>query len=115
MGTYAFSVEKNKDESLSYETIPLLTLTYATDENGKFADAATPPTNHKFNILGSNNMAYNITRMYLNVDWKNAIENAKARSDYRPNGVLKMQEIDSQYTISGYLDLASQIPENILE
>ena len=57
-GSYSFSVEKNSDSNLSYETLPYLTLTYKTDENDILTDADVPAKAHKFNLIGSSSISF---------------------------------------------------------
>ena len=86
-GCYKFSVEKNNNPNLSYETMPFLTLTYKTDEDGKLTNE---------NILGTvvlvtKEQGYNMQEYYeriMNSDmarmvkladrWHNLSESAMA-------------------------------------
>ena len=70
-GCYKFSVGKNNNPNLSYETIPFLTLTYKTDEDGKLTNE---------NITASS-ATYSIISKYLGVDWDQILKFINTRSD----------------------------------
>lgn len=113
-GSYSFSVEKNSDSNLSYETFPYLTLTYKTDENDILTDADVPAKGHKFNLIGSSSSTYSVIKKFLGVDWDKL---AKAQSLRSENYVsfMKMQEDGTSYVSHGEVALFPQIPEGILK
>ena len=88
-GTYDFSVKLENGFGNSSPTyaIPYLTLNYASDEQGNFTDASTPPTPHKlrfelFDGVTSVNAVINLIQRYLKIDWEQLINKALTRSDY---------------------------------
>lgn len=115
-GKYEFSVTKETDN-----TIPYLTLTYASDEEGRFTDAAITdatitPTPHVFDISGNKLSTYEALANFLNIDWEKLIEEQSGnslRSELQPT-MLKMKEVGTEYEITSYL-LLETIPEGILE
>lgn len=109
-GTYEFSVGK-KEES----KIPYLTLTYASDEKGRFTDAAIVPTAHTFDLSHSEKMAYYALESYLNFSWDALSAQAASKSSPIPLLTLTLQEVDTEYQIQGLLDVFPPIPENTLE
>ena len=121
-GTYDFSVKLENGSGNSSPTypIPYLTLNYASDEQGNFTDASTPPTSHKlrfelFDGVTSVNAVVNLIQRYLKVDWEQLINKALTRSDYLIIPTLKTTIDNTDYTIIGTLDTHPEIPENILE
>ena len=121
-GTYDFSVKLENGFGNSSPTyaIPYLTLNYASDEQGNFTDASTPPTPHKlrfelFDGVTSVNAVINLIQRYLKVDWEQLINKALTRSDYLIIPTLKTTIDNTDYTIIGTLDTRPEIPENILE
>ena len=64
-GCYKFSVGKNNNPNLSYETIPFLTLTYKTDEDGKLTNENITASGYKLNLIGSSSATYSIISKYL--------------------------------------------------
>ena len=121
-GTYDFSVKLENGSGNSSPTypIPYLTLNYASDEQGNFTDASTPPTSHKlrfelFDGVTSVNAVINLIQRYLKVDWEQLINKALTRSDYLIIPTLKTTIDNTDYTIIGTLDTHPEIPENILE
>lgn len=121
-GTYDFSVKLENGSGNSSPTyaIPYLTLNYASDEQGNFTDASTPPTLHRlrfelFDGVTSVNAVINLIERYLKVDWEQLINNAPTRSDYLIIPSLKTTIDNTDYTIIGTLDTRPEIPENILE
>ena len=121
-GTYDFSVKLENGFGNSSPTyaIPYLTLNYASDEQGNFTDASTPPTPHKlrfelFDGVTSVNAVINLIQRYLKVDWEQLINKALTRSDYLIIPTLKTTIDNTDYTIIGTLDTHPEIPENILE
>ena len=121
-GTYDFSVKLENGFGNSSPTyaIPYLTLNYASDEQGNFTDASTPPTPHKlrfelFDGVTSVNAVINLIQRYLKIDWEQLINKALTRSDYLIIPTLKTTIDNTDYTIIGTLDTHPEIPENILE
>lgn len=121
-GTYDFSVKLENGSGNSSPTyaIPYLTLNYASDEQGNFTDASTPPTPHKlrfelFDGVTSVNAVINLIQRYLKIDWEQLINKALTRSDYLIIPTLKTTIDNTDYTIIGTLDTRPEIPENILE
>jgi len=121
-GTYDFSVKLENGFGNSSPTyaIPYLTLNYASDEQGNFTDASTPPTPHKlrfelFDGVTSVNAVINLIQRYLKIDWEQLINKALTRSDYLIIPTLKTTIDNTDYTIIGTLDTRPEIPENILE
>lgn len=106
-GKYEFSVEKDGENS-----IPYLTLTYASDGKGQFTDAAIAPQMHKFNILGSSNSTYGIIQQYLNVDW-DAMTEATLKNNIATFN-LNMKEVDTAYEVRSELTTLL-IPEGTLK
>lgn len=97
-GCYKFSVEKNNNPNLSYETMPFLTLTYKTDEDGKLTNENISASSHKFNLIGPSSAIYSILNKYLGVDWDtfryctcsydaNARRGYGIRSEWRCNSI----------------------------
>lgn len=103
-GKYEFSVEKEGNG-----TIPYMTLTYPSDENGKFTRAAIAPTPHKFNILKSNDAVYSAFRTHLGVDW-DAL--AGTKSNIR-SYTLQMKEVGTEYAATAEMTNGG-IPEGVL-
>ena len=121
-GTYDFSVKLENGFGNSSPTyaIPYLTLNYASEEQGNFTDASTPPTPHKlrfelFDGVTSVNAVINLIQRYLKIDWEQLINKALTRSDYLIIPTLKTTIDNTDYTIIGTLDTHPEIPENILE
>ena len=121
-GTYDFftKLESGSGNSSPTYAIPYLTLNYASDEQGNFTDASTPPTPHKlrfelFDGVTSVNAVINLIQRYLKVDWEQLINKALTRSDYLIIPTLKTTIDNTDYTIIGTLDTHPEIPENILE
>lgn len=113
-GSYAFSVEKNSDTNLSYETLPYLTLMYKTDENHHLSNKDVPAAEHKFNLIGSSASAYTVIHQFLGVDWDALVETQNLRSENYVS-FMKMQEDSTDYLLHGELSLFPQIPEGILK
>ncbi|WP_455664673.1 hypothetical protein [Phocaeicola sp.] len=113
-GTYQFSAEKAREKSKYY-----LTLVYASDENGKFTDAAIAPMQHKFDISGSDSELFKIIPNYLPVNWgvpENASSDVKVapRLDMPHVYTLNMKEVGTEYEV--ILTLSSRsIPEGVLK
>ena len=80
-GCYKFSVGKNNNPNLSYETMPFLTLTYKTDEDGKLTNENISASSHKFNLIGPSSAIYSILNKYLGVDWDQILKFINTRSD----------------------------------
>ena len=80
-GCYKFSVGKNNNPNLSYETIPFLTLTYKTDEDGKLTNENITASGYKLNLIGSSSATYSIISKYLGVDWDQILKFINTRSD----------------------------------
>lgn len=121
-GTYDFftKLESGSGNSSPTYAIPYLTLNYASDEQGNFTDASTPPTPHKlrfelFDGVTSVNAVINLIQRYLKIDWEQLINKALTRSDYLIIPTLKTTIDNTDYTIIGTLDTRPEIPENILE
>ena len=121
-GTYDFftKLESGSGNSSPTYAIPYLTLNYASDEQGNFTDASTPPTPHKlrfelFDGVTSVNAVINLIQRYLKIDWEQLINKALTRSDYLIIPTLKTTIDNTDYTIIGTLDTHPEIPENILE
>ena len=79
--SYKFSVGKNNNPNLSYETIPFLTLTYKTDEDGKLTNENITASGYKLNLIGSSSATYSIISKYLGVDWDQILKFINTRSD----------------------------------
>lgn len=114
-GKYKFSVEEDIEHK-----IPYLTLTYASDDKGRFTDAATAdatiaPTSHQFDISGNGSTAYELLAKFFNFDWEKL---AKEQSDNslrsEPVFTLNMKEVGTKYEIQTIFRYRS-IPEGILE
>ena len=75
------SVGKNNNPNLSYETIPFLTLTYKTDEDGKLTNENITASGYKLNLIGSSSATYSIISKYLGVDWDQILKFINTRSD----------------------------------
>lgn len=108
-GTYDFSVKLENGFGNSSPTyaIPYLTLNYASDEQGNFTDASTPPTPHKlrfelFDGVTSVNAVINLIQRYLKIDWEQLINKALTRSDYLIIPTLKTTIDNTDYTIIGH-------------
>ena len=78
---YKFSGGKNNNPNLSYETIPFLTLTYKTDEDGKLTNENITASGYKLNLIGSSSATYSIISKYLGVDWDQILKFINTRSD----------------------------------
>lgn len=89
-----------------------MTLTYASDGEGQFMDAAIAPQMHKFNILGSSNSTYGIIQQYLNVDW-DAMTEATLKNNIATFN-LNMKEVDTAYEVRSELTTLL-IPEGTLK
>lgn len=114
-GCYKFSVEKNNNPNLSYETMPFLTLTYKTDEDGKLTNENISASSHKFNLIGPSSAIYSILNKYLGVDWDQLSKFVNIRSDIALAPTMQMQEEGTEYVVNGDVTLFPQIPENILK
>ena len=114
MGSYSFSVVKNSDPNLSYETFPYLTLTYKTDENDILTDADVPAKEHKFNLIGSSSLTYSVIDKFLGVDWDELAKTQNLRSVGNVT-FMKMQEDGTNYLLHGEITLFPQIPEGVLK
>ena len=114
-GCYKFSVGKNNNPNLSYETIPFLTLTYKTDEDGKLTNENITASGYKLNLIGSSSATYSIISKYLGVDWDQLSKFVNIRSDIALAPTMQMQEEDTEYSVNGDVALFPQIPENILK
>ena len=66
---------------LRYETIPFLTLTYKTDEDGKLTNENITASGYKLNLIGSSSATYSIISKYLGVDWDQILKFINTRSD----------------------------------
>ena len=113
-GSYSFSVEKNSDPNLSYETLPYLTLTYKTDENDILTDENVPAKEHKFNLIGSSALTYTAINKFLGVDWDELAKTHSLRSESIVT-FMKMQEDGTNYLLHGEITQFPQIPEGILK
>ena len=84
--TYNY-LEHKIDENLiskgcyKYETIPFLTLTYKTDEDGKLTNENITASGYKLNLIGSSSATYSIISKYLGVDWDQILKFINTRSD----------------------------------
>ena len=114
-GCYKFSVEKNNNPNLSYETMPFLTLTYKTDEDGKLTNENISASSHKFNLIGPSSAIYSILNKCLGVDWDQLSKFVNIRSDIALAPTMQMQEEGTEYVVNGDVTLVPQIPENILK
>lgn len=103
-GTYEFTAEKD-GENNKFGVI----LTYASDDKGRFTDAAIVPSAHKFDMRGSDSYVYSVLKGYLGVDWDNLTKSSVPK-DY----IMCMNEIGTEYSAKGLLVL-TQMPEGILE
>ena len=110
-----FSIEKNNNPNLSYETIPFLTLTYKTDEDGKLTNENISASGYYFNLIGSFSATYSIINKYLGVDWNRLSKFINTRSDIALAPTMQMQEEGTEYSVNGDVALFTQIPENILK
>ena len=106
-GCYKFSVEKNNNPNLSYETMPFLTLTYKTDEDGKLTNENISASSHKFNLIGPSSAIYSILNKYLGVDWDQLSKFVNIRSDIALAPTMQMQEEGTEYGVSGFSWLVS--------
>lgn len=113
-GSYSFSVEKNSDPNLSYETLPYLTLTYKTDENDILTDENVPAKEHKFNLIGSSALTYTAINKFLGVDWDELAKTHSLRSESIVT-FMKMQEDGTNYLLHGEITQFPQIPEGVLK
>ena len=114
-GCYKFSVGKNNNPNLSYETMPFLTLTYKTDEDGKLTNENITASGYKLNLIGSSSATYSIISKYLGVDWDQLSKFVNIRSDIALAPTMQMQEEGTEYVVNGDVTLFPQIPENILK
>lgn len=105
-GTYSFSVEKDGDH-----LIPYLTLVYASDENGKFTEAAIAPTVHKYDINDNKAEVYTIIQQFLNVDWDMLSKDGR---DVNRTFYLNMKEVGTEYEVNSTLETVC-LPEGILK
>ena len=106
-GTYDFSVK------------PYLTLNYASDEEGKFTDAAIPKVAHDFKLdfsdgITTTDIVISLLRKFLDVDLTDWVQNATKSIGPRVP-MLKMTVDNTDYTIIGVLDTSLTIPENVIE
>lgn len=109
-GQYEFKTEKEGDL-----TIPYLTLTYASDENGKFTDAAIAPTPHKFDLTDSHPYAFRILKSMLDAD---VPVSPSSRNSPPPYIFLNMHEVGTDYTLKTHISKYSSIdnmPKGYLE
>lgn len=111
-GKYEFSIETVADNATPY-----MTLTYASDEHGRFTDAAIAPTSHVFDISGNKLSTYELLAKFLDTDWEKLTEeqseNLPRTNDIQPIK-LEIKEVDTEYEITSYLSTVD-IPEGILE
>ena len=105
-GTYSLSIEGKGDTAK-----PHLTLTYPSDEQGRLTDAAIPPTAHKFDISGSEEMVYTFLARQLHFDWNDLRPKTKALPPTRYS--MQMKEAGTTYEIAAVI-ATKKIPEGIL-
>lgn len=104
-GRYEFSVEK-----IEGENIQCLTLHYASDESGRFTDAAAgdasiAPTAHKFDISGNPQEAYGALALFFNLNWDEmTLKEVEPRAIEVSPIKLEMREIGTEYKISCILN-----------
>lgn len=114
-GTYSFSVEKNTDKDVPYETIPILSLTYVSDENGKPIVADIPPTVHAFSMVQSSEVTFRFLEKYLDVDWNQLGEEVAVKGDMIVPHKLVLKEMGTEFSAWGDLDISPRMPEHVLE
>lgn len=124
-GTYEFSVRLEAGGSAPGIThaIPYLTLNYASDEQDKFTNAAIPPAPHPlrlelFDGVTDAKAVIYIIQKCLGVDWEKlakgeTVKSTKSSAVVPPT--LKTTIDDTNYVITGTLNITPAIPENILE
>lgn len=105
-GTYSLSIEREGNAAKPY-----LTLTYPSDEQGRLTDAAIPPTPHKFDISGSEEMVYAFLSQQLHFDWNDLPADTKAMGPTRY--IMVMKETGTTYDVSAVI-ATKKIPEGIL-
>lgn len=106
-GKYEFSVDKSPENNAVY-----LSLTYASDTDGKFTFATIAPTVHKFDISENESKTFAMLKAMLGVDWNTLSKDT--RTNVIPSYYLKMKEVGTEYKTIGLLDI-TPIPENVLE
>lgn len=127
-GTYNFSLNPESDSpDLTTDYTPYLTLTYSSDEYGKFTDATIAPSVHQFRFEmykngGISNNVFSIIQYYLDINWeKLAQQQTPQKKDYstRNNVIispkLEITEDDTEYRIIGTLATHPTMPEGILK
>lgn len=120
-GTYDFFIklESGSGNSSPQYAIPYLTLNYTSDEQGKFTDAAIPPTPHhlRFELYDGITNADAVLALIetcLGIDWKELVKKVLTKSDMRLPS-LKTTIDNTDYVIIGTVNTMPKIPENILE
>lgn len=127
-GTYNFSLNPESDgPDLTTDYTPYLTLTYSSDEHGKFTDATIVPSIHQFRFEmykngGISNNVFSIIQYYLDINWEKLTQQQtpqKKDHSTRNNVIispkLEITEDDTEYRIIGTLATHPTMPEGILK
>ncbi len=118
-GTYRFSVRLEQGTE-GERNVPYMTLIYPSDEKGHFTDAAIAPIEHPFRLElqdGATNInVVNIIQHYLGVNWEELISNQPyPRTNVMKSPTLKMTVDETDFSLTGTLDILPSMPEGILE
>ncbi|GEM_PF-3140750 len=104
-GKYSFSLEEGNR---------YLTLTYVSDENGKFTDAEIPPTPHTFLITKDEPGALYLLDNSLSLNWN--IPNINSRESPPPTGYyMKIKETGTDYEVWGNVEKVPLIPVGLFD
>lgn len=118
-GTYRFSVRLEQGVE-GERNVPYLTLIYASDEKGHFTDAAIAPIEHPFRMKLEDGVGpihvTNLIQHYLGVNWEELIsQRLSTKTNVIKLPTLKMTVDETDFSLTGTLDILPSIPEGILE
>ncbi|WP_307185460.1 hypothetical protein [Sphingobacterium zeae] len=102
-GTYKFISEMKGGTKT-----PFLLLSYSSDENGKFTDTGNIPTEHKFDLTGSNSRFYDAVHSSLGVNWE-LPSFPTTKSSPTTLIFTTMKEIDTDFSLEAYLGFSSSL------
>lgn len=118
-GIYRFSVRLEQGVE-GERNVPYMTLIYPSDEKGHFTDAAIAPIEHPFRMkletgVGPINVT-NLIQHYLGVDWEELIsKRLSTKTNVMKSPTLKMTVDETDFSLTGTLDILPSIPEGILK
>lgn len=111
-GRYEIVTERKGDV-----VTPYLLLRYASDNEGKFTDAAIVHTVHKFDLTGSDQEVYKLLSSKFGVDWGKPSD-MQTKSSPISLIYLNLKEVGTEYDVKTYVGYSSwqdYIPEGHLD